>query len=190
MNIVVMTKGEWQAFILVTELLRQMSSRDRLLVWDDESPADWVHQMNKLTRVANDPLCGNFGEHRNRVKNQFLEGEWILMLDADEFIQPDFLYAVGREMDVGERDALYFERRNTFWEDTGSIVPPIPDYSKPYRPDFQGRAFRNIPAIHYEGIIHEALHDYDWPAYLSGKPFTIIHHKEKVPPRYLNLIPK
>lgn len=189
MNIVIMTKGEWQAFGLVVEVCRQMGPSDRLLVWDDFSPEDWVEQMRKIAYVKQDALANNFGEHRNRVKAEFPAEEWILMLDADEWIQPCSIVSIhAKTLENPNSDAMFLERRNTFWDDTGSVVPPEIDYSKPFKPDFQGRMFKNLPDIRYQGHVHEGLTGHNWPLYLTGKPFTLIHHKERVNPRYAHLV--
>lgn len=188
MNIVVMTKDEPCAFDLVRELEAQMNGRHRLLVWDDFSSPEWLRSMSVLAEVRQNALQSHFANHRNRVKCQFRDGEWILMLDADEWIQPGFIAAMELETSgVDGRDVMFFERRNTFHEDTGSSDHPSVDYRRPFKPDFQGRAFLNLPHIRYEGHVHEGLKGFDWPVYLKGPPFTIIHHKRNVQPRYAAL---
>jgi hypothetical protein len=184
MHIVVMTNGEWMAFRLVCELLRQIDKdQDDLTVWDDESPDEYRRQMGKLARVLVHPLNKNFAEHVNALKEVFPKGEWILYLDADEMILPGFLAATRGHMQVNKKaDAIYFERRNTTWAETGSPNPPEPLYVKD--PDFQPRAFINNESIHYERFVHQLLKGDRNPLYLRGRPITILHHKNDDRPKY------
>lgn len=184
-----MTKGEWQAFGLVLEVLRQKRPSDVCFVWDDYSLPSWVDQMREIIEVKQDALDGNFGEHRNRSKKFVPEGEWIVMLDADEMILPGFIESLHVATEVhGGVDSIFLDRRNTFWDETGSPAFQPSPYNQLFKPDFQGRVFRNIESIRYQGHVHEGLVGYDWPVYLRGEPFTIIHHKRRVPPRYLHLV--
>lgn len=189
MNFVVMTKGEWQAFALVLELRKQCSASDNLLVWDDFSPDNWVEQMTDLAEVKQDAANRNMGEHRNRVKQHFPFGEWIVMLDADEWVQPGFVESLRTRVDAEPgADVFYLERHNSYWDDTGSVVVPDVDYSKPFRPDYQPRGFRNSNAIRYSGAIHEGFESYHWPLFLRGPPFTLIHHRKNSPRRYADWV--
>lgn len=192
MHIVILTKNEWQAFGLVLEVARQMNfSRDHLLVWDDESEPAWSEQMRAFigslpnARFLVHPVNQHLGNHRNAVKAVIPENEWILQLDADEWILPGFIDACACEMAKHPNiDALFFERWNSYWEDTGTAVPEEPNYGELWKPDFQGRALRNIKQIIFDGQIHHGLRFADWPVYLRGRPFTIIHHRRREPRRY------
>lgn len=190
MNIVVTTKGEWQAFELVLECRRQMTPADRLLVWDDFSPEIWVEQMQDLAEVKQDVCRPNIAEHRNRVKAQFQPEEWILMIDADERIQKGFIAAVDRETRIHpEADAIYLERHNSIWEGRMDVVPPssVPLHMEDH--DWQSRGFRNRPQIEYEGPIHHVLKGYKHPLFLSGYPFTLIHHRKNCLRGYESFVP-
>lgn len=191
-----MTKGELQAFSLVVELLRQMNPHDRLMVWDDFSPKDWVEQMVQALRCVRpqtaflfqDAVNNHFGEHRNRAKQHFPNGEWIFMVDADEWIQDGLISGLNEIIsEDGETDAIFLERQNTFWQDTGTLVPPGRDESSPS--EFQGRAFLNYPWIRFERHVHEGIVGFLHPRYLKGGPFCLIHHKLNATPRYALTIP-
>lgn len=190
MNIVVLTKGEWQAFELVLELLRQMGPKDRLLVWDDFSPPDWVDQMNDLAEVKQDAVEKDLGEHRNRVKAHLPENEWIVMIDADERIQTNFVPALNAiAAQAQDADTMFIERQNSSWKPRENIIPPRVDYSKLSDHDFQARVFRNIPEIRFNGVIHHTLRGFKKALYLQGPPFTIIHHRKDCARRYESFVP-
>jgi hypothetical protein len=176
------------AFRLVCELLRQIDkAKDKVVVWDDESPATYREQMSKLVEVHVHPVNQHLGDHRNAAKSVVPENEWIIMLDADELIQPGFIPATRAQTEYHpDVDAIFFERWNTWWEDIGSPDPPEPPYEKKWQPDYQPRGFRNTKRVHFLGQIHSALFQYDWPLYLRGKPFTILHHKPKGDPPYVS----
>lgn len=191
MNIVVLTKGEWQAFELVLEIHRQKLETDRLLVWDDFSPSEWLAGMRDIAEVKQHAADKNMSAHRNAVKRELPEGEWILMLDADERIQPSFLAALRANILAHpEDDAMFLERFNFNWDSRKNVVPPVEvDYSKPFDPDYQPRVFRNLASIRFKGVVHEQLEGYASVLYLSGPPYTIIHHRQNCPRRYENFVP-
>lgn len=190
MNVVILTKDEWQAFELVIEVHRQMEAGDTLLVWDDCSSPQWLAQMKDIAEVKIDPANKNLSDHRNRVKAHIPPGEWIVMIDADERIQPGFLAALNAKIKLTDCDAMWLERHNTYWDSRGQIVPPSTiDYAKPFDPDYQPRLFRNLPEIHFENPIHHVLNGHKKAEFLKGPPFTIIHHRQNCPRQYENFVP-
>jgi hypothetical protein len=185
MFIVITTKGEWQAFRLVIEVIRQKRDTDMVLIWDDESPADWLAQMGKLAPIQIHPLNRDFAAHRNAIKSVVPEGDWIIMLDADEWIMPGFIEAIHTQIvDNPDADSIFLERCNTRWEDLSTPVPPEPDYDQLLNHDYQHRGFRNLARIAFVGCVHEAMTGMEHTLHLKGKPYTLIHHKPMGEPRY------
>lgn len=189
-NIVVRTNGEWQAFDLVMEMLRQKKPSDRLLVWDDNSPEHWLEQMRDLAEVKQHRVTDSMGDHFNLSVNQFPDSEWVVSVDADERVQPGFLDAIKARTDLeSDADAMWLERRNSYWEDTGTVLPTPIDYSNHFDPDFQARVLRNNGVVHLENPIHEILVGAKRMVYLTGPPFTLIHHRKNCPRAYERLVP-
>lgn len=190
MNIVIGTNGEWQAFELVLEVLRQKRKTDRLIVWADSLPDHWASQMRDLAEIRQHRITDSMADHYNMGIRQFPENEWVIRLDADERIQPGFLDAVkARAALETDADAMMVERRNSYWHETGSVVPPQVDYSMSCEPDFQPRVLRNCPYLYLVRPVHQHLVGAKKIIHLTGPPFTLIHHRKDCPRGYERLVP-
>jgi glycosyltransferase involved in cell wall biosynthesis len=181
MHIVVMTKDEVEAFRLLAEATTQVDSDDRVYILDDYSSDEYICKVRSefpMCVVVQHALCDNFSMHRNSVKSVVPDGEWIVMLDADEMVMPGFVRGVQETIcRFSNVDALYFQRYNTLYRDGESDVPRQPSEGEKFNDDFQGRGFKNRSEICYSGIVHEQLGGFKLCMLLSGKPFTILHHK-------------
>lgn len=193
-NFVVMTKDEPEAFRLLRLLAEQLGNNN-LMVLDDFSGTYFCSQLHEFAPtvphfvIFHHYLSSHFGNHRNYIKTVIPQGQWIVMLDADEVIMPDFVIGVSSVIDTRpDIDTLYFQRHNSYYGPEESPEPPLIDFSIPFNNDFQGRGFINTPEIHYEGQVHEGLVGWKNPLYLKGPPFCIIHHVRREIRRYEHLV--
>jgi glycosyltransferase involved in cell wall biosynthesis len=82
------------------------------------------------------------------ARNQAIEragGEWILMLDADEMLEPDGASKIERLIALGENAGYFLERRNR-----------ASDSQNPFT-DYVVRLFPNRPDYRYRGRVHEII---------------------------------
>jgi glycosyltransferase involved in cell wall biosynthesis len=73
------------------------------------------------------------------------EGQWILMLDADEVLAPDSAQKIAKLMAQGENAGYFLERHNH----SSDCKTPIKDYVV--------RLFPNRPDYRYRGRVHEII---------------------------------
>lgn len=72
-------------------------------------------------------------------------GQWILMLDADEFLDPAAPAMVAELVVAGENAGYYLERRNLAADSTRAAL------------DYVVRLFPNRPRYRYRGRVHETI---------------------------------
>jgi tetratricopeptide (TPR) repeat protein len=94
-------------------------------------------------RVLHAPWTDDFSAPRN-VGLQAATGDWILVLDADEFVQPGSCERI-REL-VRSRDALGYHLHFVNVYGNGKTLGVM-----------MVRLFRNLPGIRYENVIHEQV---------------------------------
>tara|TARA_B110000285_G_C14816599_1_gene464498 strand:+ start:73 stop:690 length:618 start_codon:yes stop_codon:yes gene_type:complete len=112
-------------------------------------------------RVCEHALDEDFSKHRNYHITQ-CNGDVIFMLDADEMPQVS-LIDIARKNDQG--DIIYVPRMNICpgysqkWLDKHNFK--VNNIGFINWPDFQGRIFKNVPHIRWEGKVHEKLNGSD-----------------------------
>ena len=183
-NCVVMTKNDPEAFRIICALARQLEllGRGKLLVVDDHSQEIYLRSLIMIAGVHTNVdvvqrhLAANFAEQRNYAMTLLPHGEWVLFVDADEWVDWDFIgemtSLVSEQNDI---DVWYIPRLNTDYDDRGGmrfekefIVKTIPRSRPDYRslvegdhgasyPDYQGRLIRNAPDVRFVGAVHETI---------------------------------
>lgn len=110
-------------------------------------------------RVFIHPWEGHFSKHRNQSIG-YATKEWILILDADEFVEARSAEYLRHVLNEKEADSLYLSVRSAF------------DCSKGEAIHNSIRLFRNNGEIHYEGRVHNRL-----VGAISSKmlPVTVFH---------------
>lgn len=114
-------------------------------------------------RVIVQPWRDDFSEARNRALQE-CRGRWILVLDCDESIAPEDFDAVRKACLTSDRQAWVLPQ----WNYTDQIgapdflpLPPQdsarPDGARGYVIAHSIRLFPNVPALRYEGVVHETL---------------------------------
>lgn len=86
----------------------------------------------------------DFAAARNHTLAQ-AHGKWILVLDADEKLQPSSIAIVADLIASSKNAGYYFERLNY----TANVDAPVSD--------FAARLFPNRPEYRYRGRVHETV---------------------------------
>ncbi len=114
-------------------------------------------------RVFHLPWSGSFAVARNHALDQ-ANGDWILVMDADEALHPDDRAVLPRLL-VAQRVNGYLNTQVNFvGEQAGSEVEL----------GFAIRLFRNRPEHRYQGVIHERVNVAE--DRLRPGPFRILHY--------------
>jgi glycosyltransferase involved in cell wall biosynthesis len=86
----------------------------------------------------------DFAAARNHAMAQ-ASGRWILMLDADEILDPTSAGTIGRLVAADENAGYFLERRNHSSDSGGAFT------------DYVVRLFPNRPDYRYRGRVHETI---------------------------------
>ncbi len=113
------------------------------------------------------------------------EGDWIIVLDADEVIEPDHWQRIRSLIAETKRDAFFLSERNYTYEAFEGGFLPV-QVKTPYTKDFPGyklhyiaRLFRNIPSIRYRGHVHEVVDQSLGEDQFELSDIVIHHHGEQ-----------
>lgn len=122
---------------------------------DTGSPTDIVERIKRLLlntgHIYSYDWNNDFADARNYALKR-CRGNWILHLDADELIEPKHSTIIRQMREQEDVDAYRFKVIN-FRESPFLIAEPKKDIFTTIR------MWRNVPEIHYEGIIHETVTD-------------------------------
>ena len=138
---------------------------DEIIIVDTGSTDKTIEIAKQYTnKVIESPWCNDFSYSRN-VSLEYATGDWILVLDADEYIEnPKVL-----KKDIKRKKVdAYFTTIRCF-ESNKSLLHHVDDYNV--------RLFRNKPLYKYHGIVHEQV--YYAIAFYKGnlkKSDLLIHH--------------
>ncbi len=134
---------------------------DEIIIVDTGSTDKTVEiAMNYSTNVYNHPWEGSFSKARN-YSLKYATSDWILILDADEELNKEDVSRLKKTVKSNDCQVVSFIIKNKYKNSTqeGNVQ--------------MVRLFKNFSGIHYNGIVHNAIH-------YSGKclysSITIIHH--------------
>ncbi len=160
---------------------------DEMLLADTGSRDGTVHLAEKLgARIVSIPWEDDFARARNRALAA-LQSEWVLVLDADEMLDPEAGQEIRRLIARPAADAFQVTIRNytqnpeqRIWNmaarPNDSLLPDARKYSA-YIDHQNVRLFRRDPEIYFEGCIHETV---GWRIRETGRTLGeakfLIHH--------------
>lgn len=127
-----------------------IDSVDEVVVMVDRSCRFVDKLMNYADKILVGNLTGTIVEHHRNELIQASNGDWILVLDPDEWIDPNLAHALQSLCNTAsseEIDGLYLPRYNIVYDDDYNL-----QVGKDY-PDWNLRLFRDT--ARYSGVIYE-----------------------------------
>ena len=154
-----------EIYSLISFLIKVKDYNDEINVLVDSSNVD-DETLNVLNRfgdhivVNHRAFGGNFAEHRN-YHTTLCTGKWIFVIDADEMPQEDFVERLKGILKIIKHDILYVPRINICPGFTKDWIASLKFGTNTMGwinyPDYQGRIYRNIPDIYWDGKLHESI---------------------------------
>lgn len=147
LSVVIITRNEAR---VITRCLESVAWADEIIVLDSASSdgtPDIACKMN--ARVATSDDWPGFGAQKNRVL-EMATSEWVLSLDADEWVTPELRAEIERAIQAGGDYAAY-------------KVPRLSSYCGRFMrhsgwwPDYVTRLFRRGSARFSPDLVHERL---------------------------------
>lgn len=147
LSLIVITKNEEAA---IARCLGSVAFADEIIVVDSGSTDRTVEIARGLgARVTVTPDWPGFGAQKNRALD-LARSDWVLSLDADEWIDPQFIAGIRQAIaDPAAPDAYRTSRRSRF---CGRVVNHCG-----WSPDYVVRLFRRDLARFSDDLVHERL---------------------------------
>lgn len=149
MKLIILTAGEPEAFRLITKC-GQLTSMPTLIV-DDCSPLEYLEALRVTTRpfpwmqIDQHPWGHNFAAHRNWCLLQVPRDEWVVFLDADEWIDDNFFIEISRVVDSSDKECYLLPRIYVYmWQTFDIRYYPLESVADP-----QPRLLKNTGSIYY-----------------------------------------
>jgi glycosyltransferase involved in cell wall biosynthesis len=178
---------------LISRLTIGISPEDQILVQSDSNKVTFEIQnfinVNELQHVSI-PLDGDFSKFKNNIYS-YATGDWIFFIDADEYIEPEFLSEIKQVlMDVDDEiEAIAVPRINIVHGITEEYIKKWGWRSEHILfgddeveiinfPDYQWRIQRNVENVRWHGNVHETLKGFKIFSVLpQQRPYCLIHIK-------------
>jgi glycosyltransferase involved in cell wall biosynthesis len=170
------------------DCLRQATDHvDEIIVVDTGSTDSTQEIAREFTdQVFEFEWQDHFADARNYSLDQ-ATGEWIIVLDADEVIEPAHWHEIRLLVAETGRDAFSLTQHNYSVEPMDKNWVPIPEktiytrHYKGYRPNPIARLFRNREDIRYLGRVHEIIDRTLQDQKLGILDIPIHHHMDEDP---------
>ena len=124
------------------------------------------------------------GDHTQKnYLNSKCTGDYILQLDADELVKPEFLEMLPELLEENqETDLFIMPRINTVEGLTQEYIQKwrwrFDDFGRINWPDWQTRIYKNKESIRWQNKVHERLVGYETYAFLpEEKEWCLFHNK-------------
>lgn len=187
MYIIIPTHNEESVYRILPLFNKDRMPEDKIIILDDYSNEEYFTRLSEYAKQNNieihqHALNKDFGAHWNYIYQFIPDNEWVVWFAADEIVDDNFL-ELTRSMLVNNAqiEQFWMPRVNTFYDETiEEFSMPNIDWANPVGqmyPDYQGRIHRNLPHIKWFGKVHEMLVGARSTLILSGKEYTIIHHR-------------
>jgi glycosyltransferase involved in cell wall biosynthesis len=178
-------EGEYIAELL-TLLTTYKRDIDEIVVVDDYSTDEKTKFiLNDLKDLIKLEYRTFDGDHTQKnYLNSLCSGDYILQLDADELVKPEFLEMLPELLEENqETDLFIMPRINT-------VEGLTPEYIQKWRwnvnekgwvnfPDWQMRLYRNCDWVKWDGLLHSKIEGHKTYVFLPAEElFCIIHPKQ------------
>lgn len=133
------------------------------------------------TRVTSN-FAGDFAAWKNML-NSYCTGEYIFQLDADEIPEEILIKKLPEILEYNTIvDLIWVPRDNRVEGLTADDIRAwhwrVEENGRVNWPDLQGRIYRNVPNIKWEGKVHEKITGAKTYAFLPDDLF--LHHDKKI----------
>jgi len=180
---------------LLSILVNNIEPNDEIVVlFDDDGWTDEVMDTyREIQSTHNDifgeyvnvhSLNGDFASHKNYL-NSKCSGDWIVQLDADEYVSEVFLANIHTILEENsEIDVIWVPRINTVDGLTDADVKKwgwnVNSDGWVNWPDFQCRTYKNTPEIKWKNKVHEQLTGYTTSSNLPLIEALAIRHPKTI----------
>ncbi len=160
---------------------------DEIVVVDTGSEDDTVAIAERFTeRVLHYTWHDHFADARNEALRH-ATGDWLVVLDADEVIEPAGWETIRAAIAETTMDGFYLTQRNYGAQRTAQDWVPVREKTA-YSGDYPGyranpilRLFRNREDIHYIGRVHEVVDRTLQPKKRERLDVAIHHYMDEDP---------
>lgn len=173
---------------LLPFLTENIRSSDEIVILFDEKNGDpnllsYLLDYDKLSNVKvirSLEFDNNFADWKNKL-NEHCSGNFILQLDADEIINPDFIEMLPLLFELNPEVELYYlPRINTVEGITEEHIKQwgwkIDEKNRINYPDYQGRLHKK--GLNWVGKVHERIYGAKYYSILPDLDvYSITHHK-------------
>lgn len=172
---------------LIPLLLSNKREEDEIVVlMDNRGPKelfDYLRDIDHI-RLYSEKFPNNFSDWKNRL-NSFCVGDFILQLDADEYIQEEFIRMLPTILEDNNTVELFWlPRINTVEGLTQEHIMKwrwnVNEKGWINFPDLQGRLYRNIPEVKWEGKVHEKIVGHKQYASFPPEEAYCLYHPKKI----------
>ena len=130
------------------------------------------------------PLNKDFASFKNNLKSS-CKGDWIFQLDADEFIQEEFIQYLPEILQQNENiDVLLLPRINTVEGITQEHINKwkwqVNEEGWINFPDYQMRILKNIPSINWINKVHEVLTGFTEYSFFPPENLYCLYHPKTI----------
>jgi glycosyltransferase involved in cell wall biosynthesis len=130
------------------------------------------------------PLNKDFASFKNNLKSN-CKGDWIFQLDADEFIQEEFIQYLPEILQQNENiDVLLLPRINTVEGITQEHINKwkwqVNEEGWINFPDYQMRILKNIPSINWINKVHEVLTGFTEYSFFPPENLYCLYHPKTI----------
>ncbi len=147
LSVIVITKNEAERLPRCLESVREIA--DEIIVLDSGSTDATLEIARRYTeKVFVSPDWPGFGPQKNRALD-YATGEWVLSLDADEWLTPELLMAIQTTLKAPTADVYEIPRLSSFCG--------RPMRHSGWWPDHVARLFRRGSARFSDDLVHERL---------------------------------
>ena len=175
--------------LLINQLNKYIRSVDEIVVlFDEKNGSDEVREyletIENITFIRAN-FNNNFAEFKNKFAN-YASGDYIFQIDADELPHYLLLIYLPNILDTNPDVELFWVPRiNTLNGASDKEIKQYIDLQKwdindkgwiNWPGDYQGRIYKNIPSIKWEGNVHERINGAKMTSILPSEEYMSLYH--------------